>query len=107
MGDLGLCDSQTRTLSTLLLHALSQESPLTSSSLNLTGFWVFAKATRYASGALSLEAPEPVSSALQGSACRASQASGRAEFTAMSMHECVADCPFWGGTGLWGCEQHQ
>ena len=107
MGALGFCDSQTCTLSTLKPRALSQESPLTTSSLNLTGFWVFAKATRYASGALSLEAPEPVNSALQGRARRASQASGSAEFTAMSMHECVADCPFWGGTGLWGREQHQ
>lgn len=84
MEDLGLCDSKTYTLSTLIPHAISQESPPpTSSSLSLTGFWVLARATRYASGALSLEAlGELATSARQGRALRVRQASGRAEFHA-------------------------
>ena len=46
MVDSGHCDSQIYTLSILILQAFSQESPPTHSSLNLTRFWVFAKATR-------------------------------------------------------------
>lgn len=31
---------------------------------------------------------------------------GSAKFVGMIIHECVAHCPFGGGTGLWGCELH-
>lgn len=64
---------------------------LTSSSLNLTGFRVFAQVRI---GALSPEAPRQAASWQSKAGC--------VKFMVMSMHEHVAYCPFGEGTRLWG-----